>query len=430
MEVWTLEALKSATNNFEKLSDTQKTNFQNYMNSHFPPSVYSNHLKFRHVALQNSNSARNALSDSQQQFPSIVKWESVQSSPKALKDHALIFTAGGEGERLRLSLLKQGVAASELEDFTKATFYLPEFFKKYGTLQINLAMVASFCTTYNIDIPVIVTTGPQGSITARVIPEILKKYSNFGLKNVKVIEQDERIHFSADEKIVWQTVDSQTVPVTNPDETGGPLMKLKEKCAGSVSVLDWLEQLGCKRSIVVQATALYDQRLLPLMAEALKGHDCLAVGILRNAFPPTDPFGTFVTLKGKSQSKTMILEQDVRNDSTREIVDPTGKNYLPFNTGFYAFENSLLKDNDLPHFATPPKEVLPELPKSPKIGYAATDIVPAATNPVILTIDPEMFGVLKTADDLKVLSDLGRKYGLDNICRERESLYIRPEKCR
>ena len=425
MELWTIESLKSATNNFDQLSDLQKINFLNYMNSHFPPSVYKSHLKFRSAALQNSNATRDALSDSQQQFPSIVKWETIKSSPKALEDHALIFTAGGEGERLRLSLLKQGVPSSELDDFTKATFYLPEFYKKYGTLQINLAMVASFCSTYNINIPVIVTTGPQGSITARVIPEMLKKYSNFGLKNVKVIEQDERIHFSADEKIVWQSVDSQIVPATNPDETGGPLMKLKEKGTESSSVLDWLEQLGCKRSIVVQATALYDQRLLPLMAEALKGHDCLAVGILRNDFPPSDPFGTFVTLKGKTQSKTLILEQDVRNDFTREIVDQSAKYHLPFNTGFYAFENCLLQNNDLPHFATPPKEILPELPRSPKIGYAATDIVPIATDPIILTIDPDMFGVLKTADDLKVLSDLGRKYGLDNICKERESLYIK-----
>ncbi len=424
MDFWTIEALRSATFQFENIPDSQKEVFQKYMNDHFPPSVYEKHLDFRHKALQNMNTTRDTLSESQQNFPSFVNWEQIQSTPEALKDHALIFTAGGEGERLRLSLLKQGIALEELEKFTKATFYLPDFYKKYGTLHVNLTMVASFCEKYQIDIPVIVTTGPKGSITARVIPEILSEYSNFGLKNLKVIEQDERIHFSADDKIVWQLTDSIPHPVTHPDETGGPLMKLKEK-TDNVSILDWLEQIGCKRSIVVQATALYDLRLLPLMAGALKGHDCLAVGILRNAFPSGDPFGTFVTLTDKSHSTTMILEQDVRNDITRDIKDPSGKYYLPFNTGFYAFENHLLKVNDLPHFATPPKEVLPGLPRSAKIGYAATDIVPLGKKTVILTIDPEMFGVLKTAEDLKTLSTLGKKYGLDQICRDIENANIK-----
>lgn len=195
-------------------------------------------------------------------------------------------------------------------------------------------------------------------------------------------------------------------------------MKLKQKDENNESVFDWLTKLGCSRSIVVQATALYDMRLLPLMAEALKGHDCLGVGILRNSFPSNDPYGTFVTLSNSSKSTTMILEQDVRNDSTRELKDPTGKYYLPFNTGFYAFENSLLINNDLPHFATPPKEVLPGMNRSSKIGYAATDIIPIAGNPVILAIEPEMFGVLKTADDLQILSDIGKRYGLDKLCKE------------
>ena len=423
MELWNTTTLGSETISFDQLTDTQKQQFVHYMNDHFPPAVLARHRDFRHRAIQNMNNARNALNGSQQQFPLYVSSDSITASPESLKDHALIFTAGGEGERLRLSLLKMGVAADELEDFTKATFYLPDFYKKYGTLHVNLAMVSSFCSTYNINIPVIVTTGPQGSITARVIPEILKSHSNFGLKNIRVIEQDERVHLTNDDTIVWQLIDGKPVPVTNPDETGGPLMKLKERTNSSDSVLDWLTKIGCSRSVVVQATALYDQRLLPMMAAALKGHDCLAVGILRNSFAPNDPFGTFVTLKNESSQKTMILEQDVRNDKTRDIVDNSGTHYLPYNTGFYAFENGLLNSNDLPHFATPPKEILPDLPRASKIGYAATDIVPLAKNPVILTIDQGMFGVLKTADDLRLLSDLGKRYGLDKLCQERESFY-------
>ncbi len=422
MDLWTIETLRSVTNDFEKLSASQQKQFQNYMNSNFPPMVLNNHLNFRKIALQNSNSARNNLIESHQQFPKFTDWKAVSSSPKSLKNHALIFTAGGEGERLRLSLLKLGVDERELDNFTKATFNLPHFYKKYGTLHVNLSMVASFCDKYEIDIPVIVTTGPKGSITARVIPEILNEYSNFGLKNVKIIEQEERIHFSMDDKVVWQMSDSGPVPVTHPDETGGPLMKLKQNDQSGSSILDWLESLNCTRSIVVQATALYDLSLLPLMAEALKGHDCLAVGILRDSFPPNDPFGTFVTLANGTTMKTIILEQDVRNNFTRELKDLSGRYFLPFNTGFYAFENSLLKNNDLPHFATPPKEIHPDLPRSPKIGYAATDIVPLANDPIILTIKTDMFGVLKTSDDLKTLSELGKKYGLDKICEERERL--------
>lgn len=421
MDLWTIETLRSVTNNFETLTVSQQQQFQNYMNSSFPPVVFNNHLNYRRLALKNSNSARNNLIQSHQQFPNFTDWKAVSSSPKSLENHALIFTAGGEGERLRLSLLKLGVDEQELENFTKATFKLPDFYKKYGTLHVNLSMIASFCDKYEIDIPVIVTTGPKGSITARVIPEILDEYSNFGLKNVKIIEQEERIHFSMEEKVVWQMSESGPVPVTHPDETGGPLMKLKQTDQSGSSILDWLEELNCTRSIVVQATALYDLSLLPLMAEALKGHDCLAVGILRDSFSPNDPFGTFVTLLNGTSSKTMILEQDVRNDFTRELKDQSGRYFLPFNTGFYAFENSLLKNNSLPHFATPPKEIYPDLPRSPKIGYAATDIVPLANNPIILTIKTDMFGVLKTSDDLKTLSELGKKYGLDKMCKERES---------
>jgi len=418
MDLWNAATLRAQAFDFETLTPVQQDQFIQFMNSHFPPATYARHREFRECALNTMNSVRKALNGAKQLFPSVVHYESVNASPDSLKDHALIFTAGGEGERLRLSLLKQGIPAEELEDFTKATFYLPDFYKKFGTLHINLAVVSSLCNKYNINIPVIVTTGPKGSITARVIPEILKKYSNFGLKNIRVIEQDERLHLTNDNTIVWQLVDDSVTPVTNPDETGGPLMKLKDRSETGESVLEWLNKFGCTRSIVVQATALYDQRLLPMMASGLKGHDCLAVGILRTSFPEKDPFGTFVTLDYGTSQKTMILEQDVRDATTRTIVDNEGKFYLPYNTGFYAFDNDILSNNDLPHFATPPKEIQPHIERASKIGYAATDIVPAAKNPVILAMDQSMFGVLKTADDLAMLSELGKRYGLDKVCME------------
>ena len=109
-----------------------------------------------------------------------------------------------------------------------------------------------------------------------------------------------------------------------------------------------------------------------------------------------------MTLTRNDHDSTIILEQEVRNEETRQIKDNSGEYYLPFNTGFYAFDSELLKKSDLPDYATPPKEILPELPRSPKIGYAATDIFPLAGNPVILTVEPNMYRVLKTVEDLSL----------------------------
>ena len=197
-------------------------------------------------------------------------------------------------------------------------------------------------------------------------------------------------------------------------------MKLKQPgvLPGGASILNWLEELGCSKTIVVQATALYDKTVLPLMASALGSHDCLGVGILRDAFPATDPYGTFVSLKTDTGTVTVILEQDVRNDHTRSITDPTGRFFLPYNTGFYAFHNRLLCDNDLPDFATPPKKLRPDLPRAPKIGYAAIDVITLAKDPIILAIDPTLFGVLKNADDLELLAEMGSRFGLNRVCGE------------
>ncbi|NLD99018.1 MAG: hypothetical protein GX640_04025 [Fibrobacter sp.] len=421
MDIWTIDSLQRCLNNSENYTDTQKMKLIEFLNQNFKPSVYNEHLQKRRAALRNMTNSKSALQNAAQHYPQTVNWKDINPSTDSLKGFALVFTAGGEGERLRLSLLKKGIPASMLEDFTKATFPLPDFFDNFGALQTNLAMVASFCNTIRMDIPVIVTTGPQGTITAGVIPEILRKNNNFGLKHVLVIAQDERLHLTIDEKIACTEISGELRPLTQPDETGGPLMKLKQiPDTSGISALDWVEELGCNKLIVVQATALYDLRLLPIMAQALGNHDCLGVGILRTEFPPKDPFGTFVTITRGDKPETLILEQDVRNDETRTIKDQSGQFYLPFNTGFYAFGTELLKNNNLPDFATPPKEILPELPRSPKIGYAATDLLPLASNPVILTIEQDMFAVLKTAEDLEQLSILGKKFGLDKICRTME----------
>lgn len=420
MHQWTLETLSNVTEFFDAFNDEQQRQILDEMNSHYPPHRFYYHLENRRRALMLMDRSRKMLSHARQQFPHIVKAEEVSSPDNSLKGFSVVFTAGGEGERLKTTLLEKGVPESKLRSFTKATFGLPGFFRDFGTLHINLSMISSLCRKLATDIPVVVTTGPAGSVTAEVIPWIIRKHDNFGLKHLRIIPQEERLFFSNSERIVFQeTGNGSLFPITHPDETGGPLMKLKQPGDGTgPSILDWFASFGCSRTIAVQATALYHPVLLPLMASALGEHDCLGVGILRTAFPESDPYGTFVTLKDRDSVCTVILEQDVRNDVTRSLTDKTGRYYLPFNTGLYAFNNTLLSENDLPDFATPPKMLHPDLPRAPKIGYAAVDLITLAGDPVILTIVPELFGVLKNAGDLERLSTLGREFNLDAICAE------------
>lgn len=420
MSAWDIDSLSSVINNFSQYNDDQKATICSIMNNSYPLSVLENQRNCRRRALANTNTIKESLSGAVQEFPAYILPQQLRPDTRSLKKFGLVFTAGGEGERLRLSLLKRGVPAEKLEDFTKATFPLPGFYGEMGTLPINLAMISSFCKQAGCNIPVVITTGPENSITARVIPQLLDRFNNFGLKYVKVIAQEERLHLTNDEKVVFTTIDGKLQPVTQPDETGGPLMKLKKRGSGGTeSILEWFESSGCTQTILMQATAIYEQKLLPMMAEALGDHDCCGVGIMRKCFPATDPFGTYVKINKADQKRVIILEQDMRNDQTRSVVDSLNGFYLPYNTGFYAFNIRLLLENDLPDFATPPKEILPELPRAPKIGYAATDLISRARNPVVLAIDQSMFGVLKTADDLEMLSELGKSFGLETICKNR-----------
>lgn len=416
MPGWTIASLATAVHDFSSLNNEQQFEVLTTLNTSFPPSVFALHRNRRSNALSQANRIKKLLETGSQGFPSFVTTASLSPSAEAMKGCAIVFTAGGEGERLRLGLEKQGVAKAALHDFTKATYGLPGFPPGIGSLHINLLMVAHLCATTGIDIPVVVTTGPSGSITSRVIPAIAREHSNFGLKHLRILEQEERLFLTNEERIVLQQSDNGFKPVTHPDETGGPIMKLKTvDTATGTSTLDWMEQLGCTKTIVVQATALYDRSLIPSMAVALSGHDCLGVGILRATFPASDPYGTYVAVTLNGEKSLQIIEQDIRNDTTRTLTDPSGRWRLPFNTGFYAFENRVLTRNSLPDFATPPKELRPDLPRSPKIGYAATDLIALADNPIILAIDASMFGVLKNADDLDRLSELGKKFGLDKL---------------
>lgn len=409
MDNWTIKTLTDAVYNRESLRDSRVgadavDAFVELMNRRFPPSVFSDQLNKRRRAVENAESSKKLLDGAVQSFPDVTDGQSISgSSLSGLSGCAIVFTAGGDGERLRLSLIERGVPEESLRDFTKATYPLKGFPNGFGALQINLAMASGICREQGIDIPVVVTTGPKGSITDRVIPEIIDKRNNFGLSNVQVIPQGERLHFTQDERIAVRLTDGNLSPVVQPDETGGPLMALRE----------WLSSINSKTLLIIQATAVYDPAMIALIATAAKGRDCVGVGIPRRRFDSGDPFGTFVAIEKGGKRTVCIVEQAIRNDETRSITDPSTGAYLPFNTGLYAVDSKLLMDNELPDYATPPKEILPGIPRSPKIGYAATDLLPLASNPIILTVSPDSYAVIKTAEDLETLSEAAHRFGLN-----------------
>jgi len=418
MDTWSHLLASERVNAFEELNANQQDFLIRLLNKRFPPSVYEENRNRLLQAKRNLIEAQQLLKGTSQEFPRCIDGTKVASKPDCLAGYGIVLTAGGEGERLRLSLQKKGSSMAASADFTKATFPLPGFFGDFGALQINLALVAEISTRFQVNIPVVITTGPEGSTTARVIADTIKQHTAFGMKNVKIICQGERLHLTADGQIAIEIRDGMPYPMTNPDETGGPIMKLKAiEDNDEKSTLDWFAACGADKIIVLQGTAIYHPNLIPVMAEAARGYDGLGVGILRSRFDVDDPFGSFVVLKTAQKEQLVIIEQEMRNSQTYTLKDPNELYFLPYNTGFYVFDSEVLRINDLPDYATPPKEVLPELPRSPKVGYAATDILSLTRRPAVLAIQPDCYGVIKNADDLGRLADMAKGFGLDEVCR-------------
>lgn len=414
MTEWNEELCIKHILDYEKLKPEQKDYLKINLNKKFTFDVYEKHRDLRYRAFENEKRIRQELSGAKQFYPELV-FPGKEKPGKAGKC-AVVLTAGGEGERLRVSLEKMGYDENKLKNFTKATFALPDFNGNLGTLQINLILIAHLGKKFGTDIPVIVTTGPEGSTTAEIIPRIIKKNNNFGLKHIIVVHQHERLHLTKDDKVAWYYENEKPVPVTHPDETGGPLMSLKSENPAGITPLEWLTGLRVEKILVLQATALYNPDLISAMANADDKYDCVGVGILRELFPADDPFGTYVGIDNKGIKKVVIIEQNVRDKNTREIKSSDGKYFLPYNTGFYAFKKDLLENAQLPDFATPPKEILPGLERTPKVGYAATDLIRLADMPAVLAVTTDWFAVLKNADNLNDLTVLGKACGLDRIC--------------
>ncbi|HUI93260.1 MAG TPA: hypothetical protein VLX68_13520 [Chitinivibrionales bacterium] len=418
MNTWTDSLAQKHVYNFSAFSAAQKKNLLDELNRRFPPPVYREHRRRQLAAIKNAEERKKIVSGAKQRFPPVINAADLNAAPSDLAGYAVVLTAGGDGERLRASLRGRGASDADLKDFTKATFQLPGFPKGFGSLQANLAVIAGLCRRGGLDIPVIVTTGPASSENARIISGVIAARNNYGIKYLAALAQDERLHLTPDGMVA---VDGDKArPATNPDETGGPFMKLAQPgFSGMLSALDWLSGLGCKKIIALQATALYDPAVVLAMAAAGKQHDCMGVGILRTKFDKTDQYGAFVNLEKNGTCSLVIIEQAVRNNETMKVRDKTGKLFLPFNTGLYVFDVALLSKSGLPDYATPPKEVLPGLPKSPKIGYAATDLMSCAKHGAVLSIEPDSYAVIKTADDLELLSALAKRCGIIDLCTSR-----------
>ncbi len=418
MESWTAREAATATSNFDTLTPEQQRNLVDFLDSHFSPSTYSDHAECRVRALRNLEMQKTLLQGAIQEFPPLIAAGDVPGTAGDLAGCAIVLTAGGDGSRLRESLQNQGMSRESLADFTKATFQLPGFPEGYGSLQANCAVIADLCRTEGRDIPVIVTTGPAGSVTARVVPAILEKFGNFGLRHIRIVAQDERLHLSAEGKMVAVLSEDGPRPASNPDETGGPFVKLSRRGAhGEPSRIEWLQSLGCAKIIALQATGLYDPSVIRGMASAGREHDCLGVGILRHRFEASDPFGSFVIVKRDGLRRLTIVEQGIRNDETMRLTDDSGTFHLPYNTGLYVFDASLLASCELPDYATPPKEILPSLARSPKIGYAITDLIACAKNGAVLAVDPVSYHNIKTVSDLPAMADVARRFGIMDLCR-------------
>lgn len=413
---WTTEQLIKAVANFESASESTQTAIAEAVSSFCTFDEYLIQVEKRESAIKNTVEGQSLLATSEQTFPETVDTSDVTPSTDTLSKFGIVITAGGEGERLMLSLKDQGFSDEELKDFTKATWPLPEFHGDNGALQINLSLLSSISKEIGYDIPVVVTTGPEGTTTARVIPEIIEKANNFGLKNLKVIAQNERLHLTKENLIAWKEDNGTVTLATNPDETGGPLMKLLEKDSSGRTILQWLKEAGASHIMVLQGTAVYNPTLVEQIASAGLNYDGMGIGISRSSFPESDPYGTFVTVANNNGNQLKIIEKAVRNSTTESLQDNDGK-FLPFNTGFYTFTIDLIESNPLPDYASPDKVLFEGYTNAEKVGYAATDVIAPAQKSGVLTIPETDFAVIKTAEDLPVLTKAATRFNLSQYCQ-------------
>ncbi len=414
MHTWTRDNAVDYIEGFDELGDDEKRALLTYLNDHFPPSAYESHRDARRRARQNIRAVQQEVESAVAAYPPYILDKDIPHTHNALEGCAVVLTAGGDGERLKQSLVAQGASPHALAGYTKATFPLPERAGNVSTLELNLHHIASIAQSAGTEIPLLVTTGPPGSTTARVIPSLLKEKSHFGLSWCRTLAQQARLHLTEQDKIAVAHTPEGPRPVTHPDETGGPLMRLKKpwNSRSDTSILDELASQGVDRLIILQATAVYHPHLITALAQISRTHDVVGVGIRGDNAEMIASLGVYVALEKENDRIIRVLDPHYRNAAIDSMKDETGTWFLPCNTGLYACRLKTLAQGSLPDFCTSGKEVLPHLPKAPKTGYAATDLMSLSHSATIIVTEADKFAVIKKAKDLSEVARAAKRFGL------------------
>ncbi|MDX9970308.1 MAG: hypothetical protein RBS56_00165 [Candidatus Gracilibacteria bacterium] len=418
MTLWTKDLLLKNTESAENLSENEIAHVVDFLNENHPFDDFLREKSERKIALKNMEETKNLLENATQKYPKVYDFSEIVFDEKSLSKVAFFFTAGGEGQRLAQSLEKSGMENLHLENFTKATIHIKDFPENFGTLMINLSIIKSLSDTHGVDFPVIISLGPKGSTTQKVIPEEIKAFNNFGLKNLHYISQGERLHLSEEEKISLEIKDGEIKIAKNPDESGGPLVAFYN----DKKLINDLKEKGVSKILIVQGTGIFNPDILKNISSVKGNHDCYILGLPRHKFEKTDQLGTIEIIEKDGKDTLRILEAHSINDTTRQIQDPTHTAYLPANSGMYIFDLAFFS-NSLPisFYATAPKEISFSKKLSPKIGYSATDFTTFAKNPAVILISDKDFAVLKNVENMEDLSTLGKKFGLITLCEKVKS---------
>lgn len=415
MEKWDNQSVKTYIDNIENFSRDELESIVNYLNENFPIDRYEKENTERKMALEELENTKNILNTHVQKYPSCYELSEINFNENDLNNIAFFFTAGGEGQRLRQSIEKNGKKNEVLENFTKATYPIQNFPENFGTLMINLALIKSFCDKYKTDIPVIISLGPKNSTTYNYIPSSIEKFKNFGLKNLFYIAQKERLHLTDEGKITINKTDNGFKASTNPDETGGPFMAFQK----DKNLVEKIRQLGIQKLLCIQGIGIYNPEILLKVASSNKEHDCYILGLPRENYPETDCFGTLVVLENEGKKQLRILESHMINNETRTLKSSDSSAYLPANSGLYVFDLSIFEEEiSRPFYATSAKEIEASKKLAPKIGYSATDFSRFSKNPAVLLVQNGNYSILKNIESLDDIEKLGKKFELDIISQK------------
>lgn len=418
MSNWTKELFFTHMESPESFSENEITILLEFLNENCPLKSFLREIEERKIALKNMEETTRLLEGATQKFPKAYDFSEIVFDENSLKKVAFFFTAGGEGQRLAQSLNKNEADKKFLENFTKATIEIKDFPEKFGTLMINLCIVKSLSDTYKIDFPVIISLGPIGSTTSKVIPKEIASFNNFGLKNIHYILQGERLHLSNEEKISLEIKNGEIKVAKNPDESGGPLKAFYD----NKELIKNLEKNGVSKILIIQGTGIFNPDILKNTASIKADHDCYILGLPRQKFEKSDQLGTIELIEKNGKTTLRILEAHSINDTTREIQNAEKSKFLPANTGMFLFDLALFsKKLPISFYATAPKEISFSKKIAPKIGYSATDFTVFAENPAVIIISPGDFAVLKNVENMEDLSALGKKFGLIKLCEKIKS---------